>query len=242
MAEENKSLAEVLAESGIKIDPEAMKQLMEATESMISAMNGFAQKFNEGGAELIKTKPLVLAKLLPAGFNIQTKKTKYNLKFKTRVQELAITCAYDYNTVYRVCSIFGIKKATDILNTCYNEQIQYLLTRFIDFPYQMTPYEEIDTRAKFKYIDPELPELFDRLLESSEYSSETLYWVFMAHGKGANDIVRYAIENELMPYQLLQYSEKKSSESAEEAWKKLRAYEKSMSKEVKLPKKLRNGW
>lgn len=107
---------------------------------------------------------------------------------------------------------------------------------------RMLDDEEEAARATLKQVDPDLPGLFQSLLESSEYNSETLYRVFMSHGNGAKDIVDYAVENELMPFQLLQYSEKKLSEHAEEAMKNLRNFHKRMSKDGKLPKKFKNGW
>jgi hypothetical protein len=178
---------------------------------------------------------------------------EYNSSFKTQVRELTITCVYDYNTVYRVCSVFGITKAKDILNMCYDVHIQYLLEQCWDFPSQMNYDEEEAARITLKYVDPNLPELFERLLESSEYNSETLYRVFMSHGFLAAEIIDYAIDNKLMPFQLLRYSEKKLSERAEESMNKLaeeidnqpvielNAINKK-SKEEKLPRKLRNGW
>jgi hypothetical protein len=177
----------------------------------------------------------------------------YNSQFKKRVQELTITCAYNYETVYRVCSIFGITKAKDLLNTCYEVHIKYLLAQFWYIPYPMDADEEEAVIANLKYIDPGLPELFEQLLESSEYNSETLYQVFMSHGSGAKEIVEYAIENELMPYQLLRYSEKKLSESAEEAWNKLSEeidkqpvidinVRTRKNNKNKLPRNLRKGW
>lgn len=69
----------------------------------------------------------------------------------------------------------------------------------MDVPYPMDAAEEEAARATLNSIDPELPELFEHLLDVSEYNSETLYRVFMAHGSGAKEIVEYAIDNELMP-------------------------------------------
>jgi len=170
------------------------------------------------------------------------RRKEYNSKFKKQVQELTITCVYDYNTVYRVCSMLGIKKAKEFINTCSDVALEYLFMHFCDFPDKMTVDEEEAARATLKQVDPDLPGLFQSLLESSEYNSETLYRVFMSHGNGAKDIVDYAVENELMPFQLLQYSEKKLSEHAEEAMKNLRNFHKRMSKDGRLPKKFKNGW
>ena len=170
------------------------------------------------------------------------KRPEYNLQFKKQVHELTITCVYDYNTVYSVCSILGIKKAKEFINTCSDVTIQYLFMHFCDFPDKMTADEEEAARATLKQVDPGLPELFESMLESSEYNSETLYRVFMSHGDGAKEIVEYAIENELMPFQLLQYSEQKLSEGTEEAMKNMRNFRKHMGKEGMLPRKLRNGW
>ncbi len=170
------------------------------------------------------------------------KKPEYDSCFKKKVRELAPTCMCDYYTVYRVCSIFGIEKAKEIINTCYDDVINDLLTMFIWAPGPMSYEDEEAARVTLKNIDPNIPELFESLLNTSEYNSETLYWVFMAHGSGAKEIIEYAIEAQLMPYQLLQYSDKKLSESAEESLKKLGDYGRRMNKEDKLPKKYRRGW
>jgi len=170
------------------------------------------------------------------------KKPEYNSRFKNKVRELAPTCIYDYNTVYRLCSIFGIEKAKEIIDTHYDDLIHDLLTTYVGFPWSMSYNEEEAARVTLKNIDPAILELFEDLLKSSDYNSETLYWVFMAHGSGAKEIIEYAIETQLMPYQLLAYSDKKLGESAEEASGKLRVYGKGMSKEDKLPKKYRRGW
>lgn len=117
---------------------------------------------------------------------------EYNLQFKKQVQELTITCVYDYNTIYRVCSILGIKKAKELIDARFDAAIQYVFERFSDFPDKMTADEDEAARATLKHVDPGLPELFESLLELSEYNSETLYRVFMSHGDGAKEIVEYA--------------------------------------------------
>lgn len=91
-------------------------------------------------------------------------------------------------------------------------------------------------------VDPAIPELFKHLLETSEYGSETLYRVFMSHGSGAKEIIEYAIEKELMPFELIMYSDRKLSESAEEALTKLKEFGRIPTTKEKLPKKFRNGW
>lgn len=164
---------------------------------------------------------------------------QYN-SFKKQVYELTATCVFDYNTVYRLSSILGIEKAKEIINIGSKDVIQYILMRFVLFPDEVID-EEV-ARMTLKSIDPALLELFESLLVSSGYNFEVLYSVFMSHGSEAKDIVEYAKENKLMPFQLFNYSDKKLSEGAGEALKKFREFEKSTRKKEKLPKKLRNGW
>jgi hypothetical protein len=163
-------------------------------------------------------------------------------KYKLHVGGLTKTCIYDYKIVYRICSVFGIKQAKEIINSCSQEMIRYLLDQYFYFPDPMDTDGEEIARMDLGKIDPELPRLFESLLQSSEYNSETLYQVFMSHGSGAKEIVEYATHFELMPFQLLTYSDKKLNESAEESFKKIKVYEKSRKGEEKLPRKLRNGW
>ena len=63
-------------------------------------------------------------------------KKEYNSKFKNQVRELTITCKYDYNTVYRICSIFGFKEAKEYINTYSGEYIYGLLEFISDFHIQ----------------------------------------------------------------------------------------------------------
>lgn len=201
-----------------------------------------------GEAEIEKLKLAIQnCELVPnLYYNIATeKKPEYNSKFKNQVRELTITCKYDYNTVYRICSIFGFKEANNIINNYYDELIYNLFSLFWCVPYPMDEAEEEAARATLNSIDPSLPELFERLLDVSEYNSETLYRVFMAHGSDAEEIMTYAIDNELMPVQLLRYSDEKLSEGAAEVLENLKdtTFNKTRkSKEGKLPRKFRKGW
>ena len=95
-------------------------------------------------------------------------------------------------------------------------------------------------------VDPKLAEDFHWLVYLTKYHFELIYKVFMAHGSGAKEIIEHAARYNLSSARLELYSDIVLENDAEKLRKEIGNQPviniNRTRKEVKLPRKLRNGW